>query len=34
MPTDTKTGLSGTLPEQMAAARLVEVPRLRQAERR
>src|SRR4051812_860757 len=31
MPTDTKTGLFGTIPEQMAAARLVGVPRLRQA---
>src|SRR3954453_18607729 len=34
MPTDAKTGLFGTLPEQMAAARPVGVPRLRQAERR
>jgi len=34
MPTDSKTGLFGTLPKQMAAARPVGVPRLRQAERR
>ena len=34
MPTDAKTGLFETLPEQMAAARPVGVPRLRQAERR
>jgi transposase len=34
MPTDSKTGLFGTLPAQMAAARRVGVPRLRQAERR
>src|SRR3954470_24057521 len=34
MPTDAKTGLFGTLPEQMATARPVGVPRLRQAERR
>ena len=34
MPTDATTGLFGTLPEQMAAARPVGVPRLRQAERR
>lgn len=34
MPTDSKTGLFGTLPEQMAAARHIGVPRLRQAERR
>src|SRR4051812_36663879 len=34
MPTNAKTGLFGTLPEQMAAARPVGVPRLRQAERR
>jgi transposase len=34
MPTDSRTGLFGTLPEQIAAARPVGVPRLRQAERR
>ena len=34
MPTDATTGLFRTLPEQMAAARPVGAPRLRQAERR
>lgn len=34
MPTNAKTGLFGTLPEQMAAAGPMGVPRLRQAERR
>src|SRR5215218_7831264 len=34
MPTDSRTGLFGTLPEQLSAARPMGVPRLRQAERR